>query len=200
MCIASASVMEMHIPTIHQYFVLPLSKFKLTYCCLFPDEPVLNAPTVWQQVSRLILRWRVLVGWQSPLKTRACSSAAHSSVTRLNQNQLVSLQSIAQCTHRASGPTVRITIAVTPTSLALQNWGPCPAPTPLCPWPLSVEWEAGARARGANLIRAEPRPAYEMESSSSGSCRQKWRGWRDGARTWRERQRQMNCLKRVSEE
>lgn len=72
--------------------------------------------------------------------------------------------------------------------------------TPPCPSPLK---ELGRghhpwRAHGACLTLAEPHPALEMESSSYASCRRRWKGWRDGARTWRERQRRTNCLKRVS--
>lgn len=93
-----------------------------------------------------------------------------------------------------------------PLSPAQQTRGPTSThtclhgPTPLCQSPLR-ELGRGRRpwrARGACPTRAEPRPAWEMESSSYASCRLRWRGWRAGARTWRERQRRTNCQRRVS--
>lgn len=93
-----------------------------------------------------------------------------------------------------------------PLSHAKQTHGPTSThiclhvPTHLCQSPLR---ELGRghhrwRARGACLTQAEPRPAWEMESSSYASCRLRWRGWRAGARTWRERRRRTNCQRRVS--
>lgn len=73
-------------------------------------------------------------------------------------------------------------------------------PTPLCPSPLRERGRGRRhwRAPGACPTLAAPRPAWETESSSYASCRQRWRGWRAGARTWSERQRRTNCQRKVS--
>lgn len=77
----------------------------------------------------------------------------------------------------------------------------CPhVPTLHCPSPLSGRGRRHHpwRVPAACPTPAEPRPAWEMANSFYDSCRQRWRGWRAGARQWRERQRRTSCQRKVS--
>lgn len=74
------------------------------------------------------------------------------------------------------------------------------APTPLCQSPRRGPGQGHHpwRARGAFPTLAGHLPAWETGSSSCASCRPRWRGWRAGARTWKEKQKTTSCQKRVS--
>lgn len=95
---------------------------------------------------------------------------------------------------RVATPQRQTTCGATSTPICLR------ALTHLCQWPrrelgrVRRPW----RARGACLTRGEPRPAWGTGSSSYASCRQRWSGWRGGARTWRGRRKRMTCRRRVS--
>ncbi|KAI1901833.1 hypothetical protein AGOR_G00038460 [Albula goreensis] len=62
------------------------------------------------------------------------------------------------------------------------------------PWPPSG---AGQRDPAACPTPAVPPPASAMASSSCDYSRQKWKGWRAGARIWKEKRRRMTCQRRV---
>lgn len=133
-----------------------------------------SVPTVWPLRCKQTWSWKAFPPW----RTKACSSVAPSDATLSPAHQLSMEPSelSARRVFLATGRTTGLPVGAPAPSLNPGWWNPA--------------WRAPTQA--------EYPPSGGMAAGSCNFFAMKQRGLRNGAKRWKEKQRNMTCQRRVS--